>query len=195
MFRDLYFEDFCVKHRSVLETTQKAWVEKICNVKFSNATICAYIRANFTSEYLLARCKVVQNEQLPKGGLSFYTYLINKYTLFFKNALMPTVADISELNDALYILFVYESYLNDLWLSSTAELIQTRILVMVLTTLAAFCLTVVLHVVFVEYLISGTLNSNYEMFRRMHSNLIPEFVINKEKIIKAKLIKEGFMKE
>lgn len=61
--------------------------------------------------------------------------------------------------------------------------------------MAAFVLILALHIIFVEYIISNNLNQNYEMFRRMHENLIPEFVINKEKIIKAKLIKEGFMKE
>lgn len=66
---------------------------------------------------------------------------------------------------------------------------------MMIVTSLSVVLILGFHLLFVEYFISKTLNSNYEMFRRMHENLIPEFVINKEKIIKAKLIKEGFMKE
>lgn len=72
---------------------------------------------------------------------------------------------------------------------------SSRLVSVVLTTIAALILIVALHITFVEYIISNNLSQNYEMFRRMHENLIPEFVINKEKIIKAKLIKEGFMKE
>lgn len=83
----------------------------------------------------------------------------------------------------------------DLWLSLTSDLISSRLVSVILTTMAAFVLILALHIIFVEYIISNNLNQNYEMFRRMHENLIPEFVINKEKIIKAKLIKEGFMKE
>jgi hypothetical protein len=74
-------------------------------------------------------------------------------------------------------------------------LASSRLVSVVLTTIAALILIVALHITFVEYIISNNLSQNYEMFRRMHENLIPEFVINKEKIIKAKLIKEGFMKE
>ncbi len=54
---------------------------------------------------------------------------------------------------------------------------------------------IALHVLFIEVMVTNQLTMNYECFRRMHETLIPEFVINKEKIIKAKLIKEGFMKE
>ena len=195
LFKDIYFDNFCVKDKAIMENVMADWTSKICDVKYSNVTICNYIRANFTAEYLSSRCKVVQDQQLIKGGLSFYTYLLNKYTLFFKNALVPMVTDMTELNDAQFILFLYESYMNALWLSSSQALIDNRIVMMVLSTIAAFCLIVALHLVFVEYFISNTLNRNYEMFRRMHESLIPEFVINKEKIIKAKLIKEGFMKE
>ena len=74
-------------------------------------------------------------------------------------------------------------------------MISNRVAAIVGITFGALFIVLVLHIVFVEYYISQTLNKNYEMFRRMHENLIPEFVINKEKIIKAKLIKEGFMKE
>jgi len=50
------------------------------------------------------------------------------------------------------------------------------------TIVIVLCIVVfllVLHIIFVEYLISGNIIENYEVFRKMHEHLIPEFVINK----------------
>lgn len=93
LFKDLYFQDFCLKDAYVLQERLARQVTKVCESKYSNATICSFIKANFTEDYLLKRCRAVQNEQLTKGALSFYVYLINKYSLFFKNALVPNAIE------------------------------------------------------------------------------------------------------
>lgn len=58
-----------------------------------------------------------------------------------------------------------------------------------------FLSTILFSVTCIEYLVKGSLNEKYEIFRLMHEHYIPEWIIVKEKIIKVKLIKEGFMKE
>jgi hypothetical protein len=58
-----------------------------------------------------------------------------------------------------------------------------------------FLSTVLLNIVCIEFLVKGSLREKYEIFRLMHEHYIPEWIIVKEKIIKVKLIREGFMKE
>jgi hypothetical protein len=96
-----------------------------------------------------------------------------------KNALTATTNDMLELNRGFIIIGMFEFNLMDTWLALTAQTVSDRLTTMVGLTCLSFFLMVTLHLIFVEYFISKTLNSNYEMFRRMHENLIPDFVINK----------------
>ena len=153
------------------------------------------MKANITEEYYSSRVEFIQNQQLTKGSLVFSNYLINKYSLFFRDAIAVTANDALELTQGFNLVGIYEIHLMNIWLRMTSDFISSLIVQMVLFTCLTLCLVLVFHLIFVEFLITTTLTSNYEMFRRMYENLIPEFVINKEKIIKAKLIKEGFMIE
>ena len=69
---------------------------------------------------------------------------------------------------------------------------ESNILTMVVCALLS---TFVLSVVCIEQLVKNSLNEEYMIFRLMHEHYIPEWIIGKEKIIKVKLIKEGFMKQ
>lgn len=50
---------------------------------------------------------------------------------------------------------------------------------MIILTVCIFVFIFFVQIFFVEYLIANNLKNNYEVFRKMHENLIPEFVINK----------------
>lgn len=167
----------------------------VCKNSRLNSSICAYLKPNITTAYYASRVNTIQHQQLIKGALSFYNYLINRYGLFFKNINPVSINDVYELTEGYNILAIYEIHLMNLWLTMTSEQLSSILVQMIIITCLTICLILVFHLVFVEFLIVNTLNSNYERFRRMYENLIPEFVINKEKIIKAKLIKEGFMIE
>ena len=93
------------------------------------------------------------------------------------------------MNQALNIIGLYDVGLMNKWLNSVSTLVSNRLVNVIACIIAAFFGVLLLHIIFVEFLIIKSLAANYEMFRRMHENMIPEFVINKEKIIKAKLVK------
>jgi len=77
----------------------------------------------------------------------------------------------------------------EFWLEYVSSFVSARLITLIVIITSSLVVTLVLHVVFVEYLIKNYLSEQYGMFRRMHEYMIPEFLINKEKIIKAKLIK------
>ena len=47
----------------------------------------------------------------------------------------------------------------------------------------------------IEIMIVGNLKNTFLFFRKIYENLMPEFIVTKEKIIKAKLIVEGIIKK
>lgn len=141
------------------------------------------------------RCETIQSSFLNKGVVIFYNYLLLRTMLYFNNGSVFTVNEIVEINDALKIIGVYDIHMMKTWLSYITEFISSRLVTLIMIVAVSIVAIIVLHFVFVEYLFTHYLGQNYEIFRRMHEYLIPEFVINKEKIIKAKLVREGFMKE
>lgn len=66
------------------------------------------------------------------------------------------------------------------------QMFMQRILICGLT----ICIILVIgHCLFLEILFTRHLKERYRVFREMHEQYIPEFVIDKEKIIRAKLVK------
>jgi hypothetical protein len=49
------------------------------------------------------------------------------------------------------------------------------------------------YLVLIEILVIGTLNNNYEFFKRVYEMYMPDYLVSKEKIIKAKLIVDGIL--
>jgi hypothetical protein len=49
------------------------------------------------------------------------------------------------------------------------------------------------YLVLIEVLVIGTLNNNYEFFKRVYEMYMPDYLVSKEKIIKAKLIVDGIL--
>ena len=58
-----------------------------------------------------------------------------------------------------------------------------------------FLLQIVIYIVLVEVLIVGNLKEKFLFFRKIYNYLMPDFIVTKEKIIKAKLEVEGFIKK
>ena len=53
----------------------------------------------------------------------------------------------------------------------------------------------IVYVLMIEIMIVGNLKNTFLFFRKIYENLMPEFIVTKEKIIKAKLIVEGIIKK
>jgi hypothetical protein len=102
-------------------------INSICKSNQLNATVCDYLRANVTTAYYASRVDVIQHQQLMKGALTFYNYLINKYSLFFFNAIPVSSSDVVELTQGYNIMAIYEIYLMELWLATTTKYISTLI--------------------------------------------------------------------
>lgn len=81
------------------------------------------------------------------------------------------------------------------WTEDSGTALNSRSNNIIIIVVCVFISTVLLNVVFIEILVKRTLREKYEIFRLMHEHYIPEWIIVKEKIIKVKLVKEGFMKE
>lgn len=52
---------------------------------------------------------------------------------------------------------------------------------------------VIVYIVLVEIFLVGLLKNKFILFKLIYQNYIPDFVVTKEKIIKAKLYVEGFI--
>ena len=60
------------------------------------------------------------------------------------------------------------------------------------------CLIIIQGIVYVfliEIMIVGNLKEKFLFFRKIYESLMPDFIVTKEKIIKAKLIVEGIIKK
>jgi hypothetical protein len=47
--------------------------------------------------------------------------------------------------------------------------------------------------VLIEILAIGSINNNYKFFKRVYDMYMPDYLVSKEKIIKAKLIVDGIL--
>jgi len=65
------------------------------------------------------------------------------------------------------------------WATDSAAMLDTRQTNIVIITVCIFVFIILIHLIFVEYLIANNLKDSYEVFRKIHEHLIPEFVINK----------------
>lgn len=54
---------------------------------------------------------------------------------------------------------------------------------------------VLIYIILIEVLIVGSLKDNFLFFRKIYNNMAPDFIVTKEKIIKAKLEVEGIIKK
>ena len=64
--------------------------------------------------------------------------------------------------------------------------------------LVSICLIifhVLIYIILVELFIVGNLKEKYEIYKKVYINYMPDFIVSKEKIIKAKLHVEGFLKK
>ena len=52
-----------------------------------------------------------------------------------------------------------------------------------------------MYVFLIEIMIVGNLKEKFLFFRKIYESLMPDFIVTKEKIIKAKLIVEGIIKK
>jgi hypothetical protein len=50
-----------------------------------------------------------------------------------------------------------------------------------------------MYLVLIEFLVISILNNNYEFFKHVYEMYMPDYLVTKEKIIKAKLIVDGIL--
>ena len=58
-----------------------------------------------------------------------------------------------------------------------------------------FVFQIIIYVVLIEFFIVGNLKEKFMFFKKIYNNLLPDYIVTKEKIIKAKLEVEGIIKK
>ena len=194
-FKLYYFEDVCSDQMMgiLASELQKAY-EIVCGGDHIDVSVCGPLQAVVSEQEQRERCRTYQDSQLAKGALNYMNYFQDKVHPYMLGGGNYTTQDALEMMKLEQILNYLEFHLMDIWKSESMSQLNERFTLFVLLTVAAVVVIIAVQIIFIEVLLTHHLKEQYSFYRRMHENLIPDFVINKEKMIKAKLIKEGFMK-
>jgi hypothetical protein len=130
-----------------------------------------------------------------KGTENYNNFFLKQVIPFFNDIANLTIQNIVEINDANKLIDYIMFAIMQQWTDDSGTTLNSRSSNIIIVVVCVFLSTLLLNVIFIELLVKRSLKEKYEIFRLMHEHYIPEWIIVKEKIIKVKLIKEGFMKE
>ena len=79
------------------------------------------------------------------------------------------------------------------WIDDVKNVVREYNVTVVEFTVALTCGLVVFYLIFGELFIVRNLNRQYDMMRKVYENFMPDYLIAKEKIIKAELVQKGIL--
>lgn len=89
-----------------------------------------------------------------------------------------------------YFILLTEKW-NELLVKTYDKLIINLIVMVICFTL----LQIILYIVIIELCIVNKLKNKFLFFSKIYNNLVPDYIVTNEKIIKAKLIVDGILKK
>lgn len=140
------------------------------------------------TKHTIEECEAVAMQKLMFGIMSFIFYEVYNVEYFLNGTsydLDPTVN--YPLESGLEIVNSFAGFMLDEWASGfdyTFENLKTKILII---SICVFLFQGVVYIILIEVLIVGNLKKKYLFFKKIYNNLVPDFIVTKEKIIKAKL--------
>jgi hypothetical protein len=144
--------------------------------------------------WIYTQCRTVAENTLQHGVQSFI------YSLYsdVMNILVPTYLPIpiQTLSDGHFAVKIIDYYLIDLmniWRTELTSQINNYQSYLVFFSIGLIAFHIIIYIVLVEVFIVGHLKQKYEIYKKVYLNYMPDFVVSKEKIIKAKLHVEGFL--
>ena len=105
---------------------------------------------------------------------------------------------LSSLKDDHLAVKIIDYYLLDImnvWSEEFNENIRGYQNLILIVSISLILFHVLVYIVLVEVFIVGNMKEKYEIFKTIYLNYMPDFVVSKEKIIKAKLHVEGFLEK
>jgi hypothetical protein len=162
------------------------------NMFFSD--VCSIYSSILVNASDVEACRTVAQNSLQHGIQSYiYYYTSISIDFLLDEHLDVRITDIYSLESGLAYVNVFLEFLAKNWLSEFSEIVleaQYKLTIYAVCVLSGYLL---LYLILIEILIIGNLNKNYDFFRRVYEMYMPDFLVSKEKIIKAKLIVDGIL--
>lgn len=161
------------------------------NVYFGDA--CSLYSSLLADDNDRVMCQSVSQNSLLHGVQSYIYYFSSTSSDFLNGASALTAGDIADMEAGLYYVNLFLQNLASLWLDEFAAIVsraQQNLLTYSICVLSGYLL---FYLVLIEALVIGSLSSHYSFFRRVYEMYMPDYLVSKEKIIKAKLIVDGIL--
>lgn len=161
------------------------------NVYFGR--VCNIYAGSLAGDADMANCEAVAQNSLLHGVQSYIYYFTSISSDYLNGLSAITVGDILDMEAGLYYVNIFLQSLAQRWLDEFAQVVsdaKQSLLVYSVCILSGYLL---FYLVLIEMLVIGNLNSHYGFFRRVYEMYMPDYLVSKEKIIKAKLIVDGIL--
>lgn len=148
---------------------------------------CMLITDVFASGEIYGQCRTIAENTLQHGVQSFLYYLYSDVTNVIE---APPPVQQSQLYDDDLAVKIIDYYLLDLintWQNEFSQQISTYQNLILIVSICLILFHILVYIILVEICIVGNMKEKYEIFKTIYLNYMPDFVVSKEKIIKAKL--------
>lgn len=82
---------------------------------------------------------------------------------------------------------LYLEYLLEQWAAKFSSMMDALERNIIIICSGLFVFQIIIYIVLIEVFIVGNLKDKFMFFRKIYNNMMPDFIVTKEKIIKAKL--------